>query len=480
MMSLDDTVSLISLTLGGFILLFGLCSLAIKERLYMSEAFVALVFGVLFGPVCLNVINMDQWQYKDEFTGQLTRIVIAIQVMAAGIMLPKRYLYTELKSLSVLLGPVMIYMWLASAVSVKYIFPSLSFLEALMLASCFTPTDPVLANSIVQGHFAEKHVPRNVRHIISAESGANDGLGYPFLFLAMYLIKDPVTKAVSEWTFGILLYNIGMSVVLGFLLGHGAKRLLHFAKDRKIIDHESFLAYTIAFTFFLMGAVSLIGCDDLLACFIAGNALTWDDWFNNETEDSKIMEVTEMLLNLNTFVYIGATIPWSSFVNADIHMNWSKLVMLAVLVLLFRRLPVIMALYKYIPAVRNWREALFLGWFGPIGVGAIFYYTVAVEAAHHYTLASSTIAMFEPITYFMVLSSVVVHGCTIPIFRLGQQFGRTLSKSSLDFAPLPSTESQQQQRQALRSSEDDAAHAASYGTMAACRVTNSNDSDDLV
>lgn len=58
-----------------------------------------------------------------------------------------------------------------------------------MIASCFTPTDPVswfayiyysvvdhlqgilqvLANSIVQGHFAEKYVPVNIRNIIIAE-----------------------------------------------------------------------------------------------------------------------------------------------------------------------------------------------------------------------------------------------------------------------------------------------------------------------
>ncbi|ORX50487.1 Sodium/hydrogen exchanger [Hesseltinella vesiculosa] len=443
--------------------------MAIKERLYMSEAFVALAFGILFGPVCLNIINLNGWEYENDFTGQLTRIVIAIQVMAAGIILPKRYLFTQGKSLSLLLGPVMVYMWIASALCVEFIFPSLSYLEALMLAACFTPTDPVLANSIVQGHFAEKYVPPNIRHIISAESAANDGLGYPFLFLAIFLLHGSVAQAVATWTVKILLYNIGMSVVLGIVLGHGAKFLLQKAKQKKIIDHESFLVFAIAFTFFLMGLVDMLGCDDLLACFIAGNAITWDDWFNQETEDTHIMQVTEMLLNLNTFVYIGATIPWSSFVNAEIHMNWIKLVLLAILVLLFRRLPVIMAIYKYIPAIRNWREAVFVGWFGPIGVGAIFYYTLAIQAARQYNLAPSTIAMFEPITYFLVLASVVVHGCTIPIFRLGVYASRTLSKSSLD-TPM----SFQDEESPLGDHPP-----ALYGSMTRCTAQSSQDSDVL-
>lgn len=34
-----------------------------------------------------------------------------------------------------------------------------------------------LISLVVKGRYAEKHVPKGVRDIISAESGANDGLG---------------------------------------------------------------------------------------------------------------------------------------------------------------------------------------------------------------------------------------------------------------------------------------------------------------
>jgi hypothetical protein len=37
-MDIDSTVSIIAATLGGFILLYGVCSLVIKEKLYVSEA----------------------------------------------------------------------------------------------------------------------------------------------------------------------------------------------------------------------------------------------------------------------------------------------------------------------------------------------------------------------------------------------------------------------------------------------------------
>lgn len=97
--------------------------------------------------------------------------------MFAGITLPGAYLWRENVSLFILLIPIMTVAWLVSGAFIKLFIPSLTFLEALCISSCITPTDPILANAIVKGRYAEKYVPKPVRDIISAESGANDGLG---------------------------------------------------------------------------------------------------------------------------------------------------------------------------------------------------------------------------------------------------------------------------------------------------------------
>ncbi|MFC1456088.1 hypothetical protein ACETIH_04990, partial [Microvirga arabica] len=41
----------------------------------------------------------------------------------------------------------------------------------------------VAASPIVTGKEAEENIPEPIRHAISFESGANDGLGYLFVFL---------------------------------------------------------------------------------------------------------------------------------------------------------------------------------------------------------------------------------------------------------------------------------------------------------
>ena len=111
-----------------------------------------------------------------------------MQVLFTGIALPEKYLRSEWRSLSMLLLVIMTIAWFITALLIWGLVKNVTFLEALCISSAVTPTDPVLANSITSGQYAEEHVPENVRHIILAESGANDGLGFPFMFLAVVLL----------------------------------------------------------------------------------------------------------------------------------------------------------------------------------------------------------------------------------------------------------------------------------------------------
>lgn len=113
-----------------------------------------------------------------------------------------------------------------------------------------TPTDPVLAASVVKGRFAEKYVATNVRDLIAAESGANDGLGFPFIYLALYLIVRHETAhdlgwAIKTWVVQEILYDILMSCVIGGVIGYIGMKTLRYADTHGHIDHESFLAYGI-------------------------------------------------------------------------------------------------------------------------------------------------------------------------------------------------------------------------------------------
>lgn len=223
-------------------------------------AVISLLAGLTFSPHATNFIRpLDYARGNqidlDTITLYFSRLVLGVQLVLAGVQLPSKYLRKEWKPLSLLLGPVMCAMWISTSLLVWALVPNLSFLFALAVGACVTPTDPVLSNSIVKGKFADKNIPRELQKIIVAESGANDGLGYPFLFLPLYLIKytydtgsghsEGAGKALGLWFGETWGYTILLSIVYGAVVGYVAKDLLHFAEERKYIDRESFLVFAI-------------------------------------------------------------------------------------------------------------------------------------------------------------------------------------------------------------------------------------------
>ncbi|UZJ56160.1 hypothetical protein CBS101457_005480 [Exobasidium rhododendri] len=422
--------NLVASALGGFLLLFGALSYLIKERLYLGEAPLAVIVGIILErsgsiPSDLGGKPGGASDPLDEVALSLSRLVIGIQLVLVGIQLPQKYPLVEFKSLAILLLPVMASMWLTTTGLVMLCFPGVPLLVGLVIASCATPTDPVLSNSIIKGSFADQHVSPRLRNLISAESGANDGFGYPFLFLAVHLIKSASTgEALKAWVLETILYQVVGAAVFGALVGFVANQVLKWSTNHNYIDKESFLCYGVAVGIFTVGAAGYLNLDDLLAAFAAGNALTWDDWYRKETEEDELQNVIDLLLNTSYFIFVGATIPWKSFNSPDDGITVLRLVGLGALVLLLRRLPALLLFHRLVPCLqKSWSEALFMGYFGPIGAGAIFYASLVAEEFKkngeigHSAAATQIRALVKPITYALVISSLLGHTLMIPALK---------------------------------------------------------------
>ncbi|KAF6824891.1 sodium/hydrogen exchanger family protein [Colletotrichum musicola] len=434
--------------LGGWISLFGLVSFLCKETYYLSEALISLLAGVAFSPPAANLIRPLEYAGSEENVNSVTlafsRLVLGVQLVLAGVQLPSRYLRTQWKPMALLVGPVMTCMWLATSVLVYALVPHLPFLHALAIGACVTPTDPVLSNVIVKGRFADHNIPKELQNLIISESGANDGLGYPFLFFALYLIKyigdggkqfsGGAGMAMGLWFGETWGYTIVLSVVYGAVVGWLAKTLLRWAESHKYVDRESFLVFAISLALFIVGTCGMIGSDDVLACFIAGNAFTWDDWFRLETEDDSFQPTIDMLLNVTIFMWYGAVLPWDEFLHNDV-IPLYRLVLLGVLVLLLRRLPFVVAVHRVIPQIEEAKQAIFVGFFGPIGVSAVFYLYVTLEFLHTLNDGGTPRpdvahmgAAVRVVVWFLAVCSIVVHGLSIPLGKLGYYAPRQLSR----------------------------------------------------
>ncbi|KAF2204127.1 hypothetical protein GQ43DRAFT_365280 [Delitschia confertaspora ATCC 74209] len=427
---------LVYIVLGGFTTLFMLCSSVIKERLYIGEATVATICGIIFGPHAANLINPMEWGNTDLITLEFSRIVLVVQCFAVGVELPRAYMEKHWKSVTLLLIPVMAYGWLITSLFIWWMFGAhLNWLDSLCIAACVTATDPVLASSVVgKGKFA-KRVPKHLRDLLSAESGCNDGMAFPFIYLAVYLIRyrPNANEVALHWFCVSILYECVFGAIYGVIIGYIARRLIRFAHERDLIDRESFLVFYFVLALFCAGSGSILGMDDLLIGFAAGVGFSNDGWFLEKTEEAHVSNVIDLLINLAFFVYFGTIIPWELYNSHIIGTSPWRLVVLGIFVLLFRRIPIMMMLKPVIPDIKTWREALFAGHFGPIGVGGLF---VAILARAEFETDTTTplavlpeegfehlniIELIWPITTFLVICSIIVHGSSIAVFTLGKR-----------------------------------------------------------
>ncbi|KAH0586780.1 hypothetical protein H2248_005630 [Termitomyces sp. 'cryptogamus'] len=418
--------------LGAFVVVFGMFSLLLREKLYIGEACWAFLFGVIIGPYGANIFDPRDWGGDEDtsnvITLEFTRVVLAIGVFAIGVELPKAYMIRHWRSLLFLLVPVMTWGWFVSAGLICGLIPSLNFLSSLAVAACLTPTDPILAAAVVGGKWADEHVPAHIRHLLAAESGCNDGAAYPFLFIALYLMFDApdVGNAIRDWFVRLWLYQIILGIIIGAVLGFAFRHLMKFCQRHNLIDRHSYVAQYISLAMLTMGVTILLGSDDLLAAFSCGTAFAWDGFFNRQTEESNFSSVIDLLFNIAAFVYVGAWMPFSAFQSKETTLTVWRLMVIAILVFILRRLPPMIVLYRWIPDIKTFREAVFSGHFGPIGIGAVFISTLAEEfitkderlRSHQAELLAKTI---QPIVAFMVLCSVVLHGLSIPSFSLGRR-----------------------------------------------------------
>jgi sodium/hydrogen antiporter len=274
-------------------------------------------------------------------------------------------------------------------------------LVALLIAAIITPTDPVVATSLVTGNLAQEKIPLRVRTTLSLESGANDGFGFLLVILPVLLIQLSPGDAWSRWFLDVLLWDVLFATVAGALLGYLAAKLLHMAEAREILEEYSYLSLSIALTILALGAVELFGADGILAVFAAGLVFDFFADTKEQHDEERIQETMSNLFMVPMFVLIGLTLPWSQW----FHLGW-PLLAAALAVLLLRRLPLVWLMHPWLRSYYTRTDMAFLGWFGPVGVTAVYY-------AH---LAESRLGeaweIIWPLTSLLVFASIFVHGMT--------------------------------------------------------------------
>lgn len=402
----------ISLALvGACVLLVGLFSQPIN-RSWVSLPMIAFLLGVIVGPVGAGWLDVSRWGNEKLILEQAARLTLGISLMGIALRLPARYLFDHWQSVLVLIGVGMPLSWLISS-GLALGFLDVGILAALAVGAAVCATDPVIASSIVTGGVANRNLPRRFRHTLSAESGLNDGLALPLVMIPVLLMTTSITAAASEWVWWVLLWEVGGAMMLGAALGVTAGRLLRFAEQRDFVDQPSFLSATLALTLLALGLGKFLGMDGLVVVFLAGVAFDQEVQGSDRSQEANIQEAVNLLFTLPVFMLFGLMIPLREW----LALGWGGLGLI-LSVLLLRRLPVILLIRPFVPDWRPLPIASLAGWFGPIGISALYYGLFI----HRETGAGTAWVAVS----LLVAASLVVHGITAAPF--GKWFGRGSQK----------------------------------------------------
>lgn len=271
----------------------------------------------------------------------------------------------------------------------------------LLLGAIMAPTDTVLASDVQVGPPLEGG-EHPVRFTLTTEAGLNDGLAFPFLYLAMAVI------AAGGWSFSVIgnwfavdvayriIVGFSSGVILGWIL---AKLLFDFPRENALSKTESGLV-AFAGVLIIYGVTELLEGFGFIAVFIAGLTLRRTE--TNHEYHAKLhhfVEALERALTALLLVALGAAIP-----KLLPHLTWQVAAISFAMLFVIRPVGAWFALAgtSLLP-----RERLVAAFYGIRGIGSIYY--LAYAATH---VSVPDVAQFWAIVAFTIVMSTVIHGFT--------------------------------------------------------------------
>jgi NhaP-type Na+/H+ or K+/H+ antiporter len=276
-----------------------------------------------------------------------------------------------------------------------FLFKELSIFEVALLATMLAPTDAALGKGVI----TNPAVPQGVRQSLNVESGLNDGICVPVLFVFLALaLGHGGDQSTSSLVFSFLAEEIGIGLVVGLALTTGTVWLLRLCHQRHWISHTWIQFPVVGLAIGCFATAQLIGGSGFIAAFVGG--LLFGVRLKDHRESLlRAAEGTGDTFALLTWVLFGAAVVSQAFQ----FLNWA-IVLYAVLSLtLIRMVPVFVSLAGFGVSLEG---KLFLGWFGPRGLASIVFGIIVLEA----NLPNSMV--LAQVVVWTVILSILLHGVT--------------------------------------------------------------------
>ena len=368
---------------------------AISGRIEGTPITAAMIFtavGLLVGSEALGLIEVPP---AGETVKLLAEATLALVLFADASRIDVRALRGELSIPLRLLGIGLPLTLLAGFLVALFVFPQLSWSEALLLAVILAPTDAALGQAVV----TLTRLPGRVRQGLNVESGLNDGICVP-LFWIVLAIAQAESGAIGDGAaVRLVLEQIGYGILAGVVAGIAAGCVVVVVGKRGRVGGSWLQVVPVAGAGLAFGIADPIGGSGFIAAFVGGFVFGAVRRRNGGEVGHLIEELGEVL-NALTFIVFGAVllgpvlgdVTWSIALYAVLSLTVVRMVSVAI---------------SLIGTGARRPTLAFLGWFGPRGLASIVFAILVLEEGGlpHDGLILTT-------TYFTIGLSVLAHGLT--------------------------------------------------------------------
>jgi len=393
----------------------------------MSFPLIYVLAGAAIFSLPLGVPTPDPVE-SPALAEHLTELVVIIALMGAGLKLDRPFDWRAWGPAWRLLGITMPLTILAVA-GLGWAVLDLHPATALLMGAVVAPTDPVLASTVeatpptaeTDAEIDPDDQEGEIRFALTSEAGLNDGLAFPFTYLAIVMAGASLEATgaagsagaalgsvwpwLSEWFGFYVVYKIAVGIVGGVAVGYVIAEFIFGKPSSTDLARVMEGAEALAATLLAYAATELVSGYGFIAVFVAALVLRhyeWEHEYYEKLHDFAVL--VERLLMAAVLVLFGGTLVGGLLQPLTVE---HVLIGLALL-LVIRPLA---GLVGMLGADSLWQEQLVISAYGVRGIGSFFYLAYALNSAS-FAETEILVAAEELWAFlgFVVVASLTLHG----------------------------------------------------------------------
>lgn len=332
----------------------------------------------------------------------LAELIVIISLAGAGLAIDTPMTWRNWRPAFLLLLITMP-LTMAAVFALGFWGAGLSLASAMLLAAAMAPTDPVLARSVQVGPPGTTEKPMKLS--LTAEAGLNDGLAFPFIYLAIGLATYGISNGLgwlANWAFIDLAYRVAAGIGAGYVVGFAISRWTFSPQGDAAQGSWNATVVALGATLLSYGIAEAIDGYGFLAVFFAARAVRilsrkrgkarYEEHAHHGADQLETILLALLLLWVGSFIGQGGLQG----------LTWVEISIAVGLIFLIRPISGDLALRLFRCKELERRKVAF---FGVRGMGSIFY----IAYAQNHADFSDMDAVWR-IAVVTIALSIFVHG----------------------------------------------------------------------